>query len=96
MAMLRQPLKQTQTTKKQGPASALLRQDRNFRAMKPTVQNRKKKLKRQEKQIANTTLQRDDIVARRAQQHRGKAKAGASTMAKKVTDAGGHDLENPT
>jgi hypothetical protein len=64
--------------------------------METTIQKRQKRAKRQEKQSAKAKLRRHKTIAQVAQEHNGKATADANTRAKNVTDAGGHDLENPT
>ena len=64
--------------------------------MTTTVQKRSKELKRQEKQKAKTEVRRKKALAGREREHHGRAKAVANSHAKSVTDADGHDIENPT
>jgi hypothetical protein len=64
--------------------------------MTTTVQKRLKELKRQEKQKAKSEVRRNKALAGREQGHHGRAKAVANSHAKRVTDADGHDIENPT
>ena len=64
--------------------------------MTTTVQKRLKELKRQEKQKAKTEVRRNKALAGREREHSGRATAAANTHAGSVTDADGHDMENPT
>jgi hypothetical protein len=61
-----------------------------------TVQKRQKELKRQEKQRQKSAERRNKKIARRAEVHQGRAIADESTHTRSVTDADGHDIENPT
>ena len=63
--------------------------------MTTTVQKRQKELKRQEKQKAKTVVRRNKALAGRERENHGRAVA-ANTHAKTLTDADGHDIENPT
>jgi hypothetical protein len=64
--------------------------------MTSTVQKRPKELKRQEKQKAKPEVRRNTAVAGREREHHGRATTSANTHARSVTDADGHDIENPT
>jgi hypothetical protein len=61
--------------------------------MTTTVQKRLKELKRQEKQKAKTEVRRNKALER---ENHGRATADVNTHARSVTDADGHDIENPT
>jgi hypothetical protein len=64
--------------------------------MTTTFQKRQKEHKRHEKQKAKAEVRRNKAIARRAQEQLGRASADANTHAATVTDASGHDIENPT
>ena len=64
--------------------------------MTTTFQKRQKEFKRLEKQKAKAEIRRNKAIARREQQELGKATADSSAHAATVTDANGHDIENPT
>jgi hypothetical protein len=64
--------------------------------MTTTFQKRQKEHKRHEKQKAKAEVRRNKAIARRAQEQHGRATADANTHAATVTDANGHDIENPT
>jgi len=64
--------------------------------MTMTVQKRLKEHKRQEKQKAKEEVRRNKTIAKRAQEHQGPATADASMHASTVTNADGHDIENPS
>jgi hypothetical protein len=61
-----------------------------------TIQKRQKELKRQEKKRAKAEKRRNKKFARREEEQQGRAIADESTRARSVTDAYGHDIENPT
>ena len=63
--------------------------------MTTTFLKRQKEFKRLEKQKAKAEVRRNKAIARREQQEQGKAIADENTPAT-VTDANGHDIENPT
>jgi hypothetical protein len=64
--------------------------------MTTTFQKRQKEHKRLEKQKAKAEVRRNKAIARREQQGQGRATADENTHAATVTDANGHDIENPT
>jgi|HubBroStandDraft_2_1064218.scaffolds.fasta_scaffold521267_2 hypothetical protein len=64
--------------------------------MTTAVQKRLKELKQQEKQKAKTEVRRKKALAGRERAHHGRATGAASTHARSVTNADGHDIENPT
>jgi hypothetical protein len=64
--------------------------------MATTVQKRLKELNRKKRQTAKTEVRRNKALAGREREHRGRATAAANAHARSVTDAGGHDIENPT
>ena len=64
--------------------------------MTTTVQKRLTELKRHEKQKAKTEVQRNEALAGREREYRGRATAIANTHARTVTDVNGQDIENPT
>jgi sRNA-binding protein len=65
-------------------------------SMTTTFQKRQKEHKRQEKQKAKAEVRRNKAIARRTQEHYGRAAADSNTHAATVTDHNGHDIENPT
>jgi hypothetical protein len=64
--------------------------------MTTTVQKRLKERKRQEKQKSKEEVRRNKTIAKREQEHQGPATADANTHASTVTNADGHDVENPS
>jgi hypothetical protein len=61
-----------------------------------TMQKRQKEFKRLEKQRAKSEERRNKKIARRAEEHQGRAIADEGTHTRSVTDVDGHDIENPT
>jgi hypothetical protein len=64
--------------------------------MTTTFLKRQKEFKRLEKQKAKAELRRNKKIARREQEHQGKAIADTHTRATNLTDPDGHDIENAT
>jgi len=62
--------------------------------MATTIQGREKELRRQGKQRTKSELRQG--TTRREHENQGPATADANLRAKKITDADGHDVENPT